>query len=100
MLASNTPLAGTRVVEIAGLAPGPFAGLILADYGAEVVRIDRAGNENRDQLASRKKSVVLDLKSPAGKDVLFKLVQQADVLIEPFRPGVMEKLGFGPDGGV
>ena len=95
----SAPLIGTRVIELAGLAPGPFAGMILADFGAEVVRIDRPNaNTSRDQLAGRKQSVVLDLKSDAGKAVLYKLVSKADVLIEPFRPGVMEKLGLGPDG--
>jgi len=91
-------LKGINVVEFAGLAPGPFAGLILADAGASVIRIDRAGQkEVNDVLTSWKRSISLDLKKPHGRDIARKLISKADVLIDPFRPGVLEKLGLGPD---
>ena len=94
-------LAGTRVVEIAGLAPSPFAGMILADFGASVIRVDRFAQllqaDSANILARGKKSVVIDLKKSKGSGVVRKLCSQADVLIEPFRPGVMEKLGLGPE---
>ena len=92
------PLEGIRVVEFGGLAPGPFAGMVLSDFGAEVVRIDRPGASNTDQLAMNKKSIVVNIKEPQGAAVLRELIKKADVLIEPFRPGIMEKNGFGPDG--
>jgi alpha-methylacyl-CoA racemase len=97
------PLAGIRVIEMAGLAPVPYAGMILADFGAEVIRVDRSPTSGsrfdptRDHLARGKKSVGLNMKHPAGVATLLKLVETADVLIEPFRPGVMEKLGIGPE---
>ena len=91
------PLAGVKVLELAGLAPVPFAGMVLADYGANVVRIDRIGNPVvEDCLARGKRSVSLDLKSERGQSVLKRLCKKSDVLIEPFRPGVMEKLHLGP----
>ena len=93
-------LAGVRVIELAGLAPGPFAGMVLADFGAEVIRVDRAKGGGAppapDLLARGKKSVALNLKDPADVQTLKRLVDTADALIEPFRPGVMEKLGLGP----
>jgi alpha-methylacyl-CoA racemase len=91
------------VIEMAGLAPAPYAGLILADFGAEVVRVDRsptAGSRpdpTRDYLARGKRSIGINMKDPKGVDALLALVEKADVLLEPFRPGVMEKLGAGPD---
>jgi alpha-methylacyl-CoA racemase len=91
------PLVGTKVVEIAGLAPAPFAGMFLADFGADVIRVDRVGVFNPDNLARGKRSIALDLRSEQGKQVFLKLIGAADVLIEPFRPGVMERLGLGPD---
>lgn len=97
------PLDGIRVIEMAGLAPAPYAGMILADFGADVVRVDRsptAGakpDPTRDPLARGKRSIGLNLKDPRGVEVLLRLVEKSDVLIEPFRPGVMEKLGAGPD---
>ena len=97
------PLSGIRVIEMAGLAPVPYAGMILADYGAEVVRVDRtptAGakpDPSRDYLARGKRSIGLNMKDPRGVAALLDLVERCDVLIEPFRPGVMEKLGAGPD---
>jgi len=93
-------LQGIKVVEFAGLAPGPFCGMILADFGAEVVRIDKPNGNHTlipDILARGKKSLAINLKSPTSKKIILKLCDQADVLIEPFRPGVMEKNGLGPD---
>jgi len=91
-------LAGLRVVELAGLAPGPFAGMLLADFGADVVRVDRWPNASSsgDVLDRGKRSIAIDLKHPQGTEVVRRLAEQADVLIEPFRPGVMERLGLGP----
>lgn len=98
------PLSGCRVLELAGLGPGPFAGMFLADLGAEVVRVDRpsgsgffAGSEHLDVMNRGKQSVLLDLKKPEAAAVLLDMVEQADVLIEGYRPGVAEKLGVGPD---
>lgn len=91
-------LKGVKVIEMAGLAPAPFCGMILADFGADVTRIDRTGSPfNPDTMARGKKSVAINLKRLEGVDVVRKMCQKADVLIEPFRPGVMEKLGLGPD---
>ncbi len=95
-------LRGIKVLEIAGLAPAPFAGMVLADFGADVVRIDRVGKNGEpvpsvDTLARGKRSMALDLKSDEGKNILKELVRKCDVLIEPFRPGVMERLGLGPE---
>ncbi|TCD61072.1 hypothetical protein EIP91_009056 [Steccherinum ochraceum] len=101
---ANHPLSGIRVVEFAGLAPGPFAGLILADWGADVIRIDRPPSSSSvtaevppDVLARDKRSIAVDPKVPSGLAVIKRLVSTADVLIEPFRPGVMERLGLGPE---
>lgn len=99
------PLQGVRVVEFAGLGPGPFCGMLLADLGADVVRIDRRG-DRRGLLGSLgttslldrgKRSIALDLKDQADLDVVRALVERADVLLEGFRPGVLERLGLGPD---
>jgi alpha-methylacyl-CoA racemase len=100
------PLHGFRVVELAGIGPGPFAGMLLADMGADVVRIDRpgapaghaAGTEARfDVLGRGRRSVAVDLKHPDGPEVVLRLAEQADALLEGFRPGVTERLGVGPD---
>ena len=97
------PLAGIRVIEMAGLAPAPYAGMILADFGADVVRVDRSPTSGsrpdptRDYLARGKRSIGINMKDPRGVDALLAMVDGADVLLEPFRPGVMEKLGVGPD---
>ena len=98
------PLQGLRIIEMAGLGPAPLAGMLLADMGAEVLRIDRLGDADlglkrdpRFDVASRgKRSLALDLKSTQGHDVVLRLVARADALIEGFRPGVMERLGLGP----
>lgn len=89
-------LDGVRVLEIAGLAPAPFCGMVLADFGAEVIRIDRVGGGRRDFMSRGKKSIQVDLKSFEGKQIVLDLCERADVIIEPFRPGVMEKLELGP----
>jgi alpha-methylacyl-CoA racemase len=93
------PLVGLKVVEFAGIGPGPFASMLLADLGADVVRIDRNGAEGGagDILGRSKRSVAIDLKLPEGKAAALALIEKADVLIEGFRPGVMERLGLGPD---
>ncbi|EIN04036.1 CoA-transferase family III [Punctularia strigosozonata HHB-11173 SS5] len=92
------PLDGIRVVEFAGLAPAPFAGLVLADWGADVIRIDRAGQAtSTDVLCRGKRSFAANLKHTAGKNIVLKLISSADVLIDPFRPGVLERLGFAPE---
>jgi alpha-methylacyl-CoA racemase len=99
------PLQGVRILEIAGIGPGPFAAMMLADMGAEVLRIDRAQNVNPsppkepnfDLLNRGRRSIGVDLKNEQGIDTVLKLVEKADALIEGFRPGVMERLGLGPD---
>jgi alpha-methylacyl-CoA racemase len=94
------PLQGVRVIEIASLAPAPFACMMLSDLGADVIRVDRTsgvgGEAAIDPLGRGRRSVALNLKDPAGVGVLLRLVETADVLVEGFRPGVTERLGFGP----
>lgn len=98
------PLSGVRVIEMAGIGPGPFCGMLLADMGADVVRVDRLTDSDRgvnfptrlDLLNRNKRSIAIDLKSPQGLDTVHELIKSADVLLEGFRPGVMEKLGLGP----
>jgi alpha-methylacyl-CoA racemase len=97
-------LEGVRVIELAGIGPGPFAGMMLSDMGAEVLRIDRVdavGQQSEpaafDVLGRGRRSVAVDLKQPQGRDVVLRLVERADALIEGFRPGVTERLGVGPD---
>ncbi len=94
------PLAGVKVVEIAGIGPGPFCAMMLADMGAEVIRVDRKGARGGgkfDILQRGRKSIAVDLKKPEGVETVLKLIEKADALIEGFRPGVMERLGLGPD---
>lgn len=95
------PLTGVTVIELAGLGPGPMGGMILADMGATVIRVDRPGAADprlAEPVSGRgKKSVVLNLKQAEGLDALLALIDSADVLIDPYRPGVCEKLGFGPE---
>ncbi len=94
------PLAGLKVVEFAGIGPGPFCGMLLSDLGADVVRIDRKGQGKgapSDITSRGRRSVGLDLKNPAAIETCLKLMEEADAIIEGFRPGVMERLGLGPD---
>jgi alpha-methylacyl-CoA racemase len=99
------PLAGQRIIEIAGIGPGPFAAMLLADLGAEVIRVERAGavrgpapeQPHGDILLRGRRNIAIDLKHPDGVATLLDLVEGADALIEGFRPGVMERLGIGPD---
>ncbi|XP_023595259.1 alpha-methylacyl-CoA racemase isoform X2 [Trichechus manatus latirostris] len=91
-------LRGVRVVELAGLAPGPFCGMILADFGAQVMRVDRLGSRGDiSHLGRGKRSIAVDLKRPRGAAVLRRLCAGVDVVLEPFRSGVMEKLQLGPE---
>ena len=102
------PLEGIRIVELAGIGPGPFCAMLLSDMGAEVIRVDRAtmvgqdtdrdGNDARFNLLSRgRRNIAVDLKNPAAVDAVLRLIDRGDALIEGFRPGVMERLGLGPD---
>ncbi|MFF1356097.1 CaiB/BaiF CoA transferase family protein [Streptomyces sp. NPDC058297] len=102
-MTDSGPLAGVRVVELAGIGPGPFAAMLLADLGADVVRVDRPGgaglaiNPEYDITNRNKRSVIIDLKAQDGPARVLDLVDKADVLIEGYRPGVAERLGVGPD---
>lgn len=94
-------LNGIRVIEMAGIGPGPFCAMMLADMGAEVIRIDRLAHKGQGHKANvlnrNRKSLAMDLKNPRALKSVLKLINEADVLIEGFRPGVMERLGLGPD---
>jgi alpha-methylacyl-CoA racemase len=98
------PLSGVKVIEIAGIGPGPFAAMMLADMGAEVVRVDRAqavtgdfSKQNLEILNRGRRSIGVDLKQPEGVETVLTMVERADAIIEGFRPGVAERLGIGPD---
>ena len=99
------PLAGIRVLELEAIGPGPFAGMLLADMGADVLLVDRPAATDlglkrerwNDVMMRGRRSVTLDLKSPRGVEAALELVARADALIEGFRPGVMERLGLGPE---
>jgi alpha-methylacyl-CoA racemase len=106
------PLAGIKIVELAGIGPAPFCAMLLAEMGAEVIRVDRAANVGHDDsrvggpageeyrfnlLARGRRNIAVDLKNKDGQDAVLRLIDQADALIEGFRPGVMERLGLGPD---
>ncbi len=99
------PLQGIRIIEFAGIGPGPFCGMMLADMGADVVRVDRASRVPQEEpsrppsdlLARGRRSIAIDLKQPEGIDVALRLIEGAEALFEGFRPGVMERLGLGPD---
>ena len=101
------PLSGIRIIELAGIGPGPFCGMMLADMGADIVRVDRSQSVRpgastseggrADVLGRGRRSVGVDLKSPSGVETVLRLVEKADVLYEGFRPGVTERLGLGPD---
>ncbi len=99
---SDAPLTGLRVIEIAGIGPGPFCGMMLADHGADVIRIERPGPQqrippSRDPLLRSRRTIALDLKQPLAIAAVRRIAQSCDGLIEGFRPGVMERLGLGPD---
>jgi alpha-methylacyl-CoA racemase len=106
------PLEGVRIVELAGIGPAPFCAMLLSDMGAEVIRLDRAANVGHDDsrvggppgeeyrfnlLARGRRNIAIDLKNKAGAEAALRLIDRADALIEGFRPGVMERLGLGPD---
>ena len=94
------PLSGVKIIEMAGIGPGPFCAMLLSDMGADIIRIDRkggAGGYPSDTNSRGRKSIALDLKKPEAIEAVLKLVEQADVIQEGFRPGVMERLGLGPD---
>jgi alpha-methylacyl-CoA racemase len=99
------PLSGFRIVEVAGIGPGPFAAMMLSDMGAEVIRVERAqavrgpapDTPSWDVLQRGRRNLAIDLKHPQGVETLLRLVERADALVEGFRPGVMERLGVGPD---
>lgn len=94
------PLAGYRIIELAGIGPGPFCGMMLSDMGAEVIRVERPakdGRRPRDVLARNRRSLAVDLKRPEGVEAVLRLCEGADALFEGFRPGVTERLGLGPD---
>ena len=95
------PLKGVKIVEIAGIGPGPFCAMMLADMGADIIRIDRKSSGmsmgRLDMLNRGRRSVAVNLKDPEGVELVLKLIEKADALLEGFRPGVMEKLGLGPD---
>jgi alpha-methylacyl-CoA racemase len=97
--AASGPLTGFRVVEFAGIGPGPFACMMLADMGADVITLDRPGaTKNQKSATGRgRKIIALDLKDTAARTQTLDLLDQADALVEGFRPGVMERLGLGPD---
>ena len=102
---SNGPLSGIKLIELAGIGPGPFCAFMLADMGADIVKIDRADRVRggdpstppADVLQRGRRSIGVDLKNPDGVALVLDLVEQADGLFEPFRPGVAERLGLGPD---
>lgn len=104
-MTASGPLAGIRVVELASIGPGPFCAMVLADMGADVVRVDRAGTVGGGDPSSPpltifnrgRRSVGVDLKHPEGVETVLRLVEEADALVEGFRPGVTERLGLGPD---
>ena len=102
---ANGPLAGVRVLELGGIGPGPFAAMMLSDLGAEVVRVDRPPygaktayeQHERDPLLRGRRSLAVDLKRPGAREVVLRLLGRTDALIDPFRPGVTERLGIGPE---
>ena len=93
------PLQGYKVIELAGIGPGPFCGMMLSDMGAEVIRIDRISDNPRrpkDVLNRNRRSIAVDLKHPEGVELVLKLCENVDAIFEGFRPGVTERLGLGP----
>jgi alpha-methylacyl-CoA racemase len=97
---ASGPLVGVKVIEFQGIGPAPFCGMLLADLGADVVRIDRketVGADRPDLMGRGKRSIAIDLKHKDGVEATLSLIEKADAVIEGFRPGVMERLGLGPD---
>ncbi len=90
------PLTGIRILEIGGIGPTPFAGMMLADLGADVIRIDRPGQPGHPVLNRNRRSIVIDLKQPRGVELVTTLAARCDATIEGYRPGVAERLGVGP----
>ena len=96
------PLSGVKIIEVGGIGPGPFCGMMLSDMGAEIIRVERKGglslsDPKYDLLTRNRKSISINLRNPQGVETLLKMIEQVDALQEGFRPGVMEKLGIGPD---
>lgn len=94
------PLSGFKIIELAGIGPGPFCGMMLSDMGAEVIRVERTGGSkkaSKDVLARNRRSIAVDLKQPKGVETVLRLIESADAVFEGFRPGVMERLGLSPD---
>src|ERR1700710_2982869 len=99
------PLQGVKIVELAGIGPGPFAGMLLSDMGADIIRVDRSAQvnpatfdkPNLEPLYRGRRSIGVDLKNPEGVELVMKLIENADALFEGYRPGVTERLGLGPD---
>lgn len=96
------PLQGIKIIELAGIGPGPFCGMMLADMGADIIRVDRTGPAGlgaipKDVLNRGRRSIAVNLRSPAGSELVLKLCEKADALFEGFRPGVAERMGVGPD---
>jgi alpha-methylacyl-CoA racemase len=101
---ASGPLVGIKVVELGGLGPAPYCGMLLSDLGADVVRVDRPTSPGKpvpdptgDIVTRGRRSIVIDVKTPAGVDILLQLIDAADALLDPYRPGVAERLGVGPD---
>jgi alpha-methylacyl-CoA racemase len=96
--ARSGPLSGLKIIEFAGIGPGPFCGMLLSDLGADVVRVDRKGAKGAREIYERgRRSIALDLKKPEAVEACLRLLEQADACFEGYRPGVMERLGLGPD---
>ncbi|KAI9271786.1 CoA-transferase family III domain-containing protein [Phascolomyces articulosus] len=93
----SLPLSDLVVFEMGGLAPAPYAGMILSDFGADVIRIDRPKSVSTDVLARNKRSISVNMKNPAAVPVIRELLKKGDILLDPYRPGVLEKMGLGPD---
>ncbi len=96
------PLTGVKIVEVGGIGPGPFCAMMLSDMGAEVIRVERLGHQGLadpiyEVMHRNRRSIIIDLKKPEGVEAILKIIEQVDALQEGFRPGVMERLGLGPD---
>ena len=96
------PLQGVKIIEVGGIGPGPFCGMMLSDMGADVIRVERKGQSSLtepkyDVMMRNRRSMGIDLRKPEGVEIVLDMVEKVDALQEGFRPGVMEKLGLGPD---